>query len=73
MFLVTKNGLKIIEFSSSSLVNEIHIVDIPCNEDSKNIFSKEALISKKGRMENLGKMGNIRFIYCYAIRGGGRF
>ena len=59
-----------IKFSSSFKLNEIHRVDSPFNEDSKNIvFSREALISGEGRLENLGKMGNNRDIYCYANWG----
>ena len=51
-------------------LNEIHVVDCPFNEDSKNIiFSREALISGEGRPENLEKTGNNRDIYCYANRG----
>ena len=45
-----------IEFSSSLKLNKIYLVDSPFNEDPKNIiFSSEALISGKGRPENLGK------------------
>ena len=58
-----------IEFSSSLKLNKIHTVDSPSNEESKNIFSREALISEKGRSEYLGEMGNNRDIYCYANRG----
>ena len=59
-----------VEFSSSLKLNEIHTVDSPFNEDPKNIILfREALISRKGRSENLGKMGNNRDIYCYANRG----
>ena len=48
---------------------EIHIVDNPFNEYPKNnFFSREALISKEGRSENLGKIGNNRDIYWYANR-----
>ena len=37
---------KLIEFSSSFKLNEIHVVDSPFNEDPKNIiFFREALIS----------------------------
>ena len=36
--LITKNGLKMAEFSSSSWENEIHMVDSPFNGDSKNIL-----------------------------------
>ena len=61
---------KMIKFSSSFELSEIHRVDSPFNEDSKNvIFSREALISGEGRPENLGKMGNNRDIYCYANWG----
>ena len=67
---IAKNGLKMIEFSSSLLENKIHMVDSPCSEDSKNvIFSREALMSGEERPENLGEMGNNRDIYCYANRG----
>ena len=59
-----------IKFSSSFKLNEIHRVDSPFNEDPKNIiFSREALISREGRPENLGKTGNDRDIYCYANWG----
>ena len=64
-----KSKLKNDQISSSFKLNEIHTVDSPCNEDPKNIiFSREALISREGRPENLGKMGNNRDIYCYATR-----
>ena len=44
--------------------------DSPFNEDPKNIFfPREALILGEGRLENLGKMGNNRDIYCYANWG----
>ena len=60
-----------IKFSSSFKLNEIYRVDSPFNEDPKNIilFSSEALISREGQPENLGKMGNNRDIYCYANWG----
>ena len=53
-----------IEFSSSWQENEIHMVDGPFNEGSKNI-----IFSREGRPENLGKLGNGRDIYFYANRG----
>ena len=57
-----------IKFSSSFKLNEIHS---HFNKDHKNIiFSREALISGEGRLENLGKMGNNRDIYCDANWGG---
>ena len=59
-----------IKFSSSFKLNKIHRVDSPFNEDPKNIiFSRDALISEEGWLENLGKMGNNRDIYCYANWG----
>ena len=59
-----------IKFSVSFKFNEIHLVDSPFNEDPKNIiFFQEALISGEGRLENLGKTGNNRDIYCYENRG----
>ena len=68
--LIAKSKLKMIKFSSSFKLNEIHIVNNPFNEDPKNIiFSREALISGEGRPENLAKMVNNRGIYCCANRG----
>ena len=47
---------KMIRFSTSFKLNEIHTVDSPFYKDPKNIFlSREALISGEGRPENLGK------------------
>ena len=61
---MAKSKLKMIKFSSSFKLNEIHTVDSPFNEDPKNMifFSSEALILGEGRPENLGKMGNNRDI-----------
>ena len=51
-----KDELKMIEFSGSLKLNEIHTVDSHFNEDPKNIaFFREVLISGEGRSENLGK------------------
>ena len=36
--LIAKMGQKMIEFSSSLKLNEIHMVDSPFNEDTKNLF-----------------------------------
>ena len=49
------------------LKNEIHRVDSPSDEDSKNIllFASEALISGEERLEMFGKMTKNREIYCY--------
>ena len=56
-----------IKFSATFKLNKLHIVDSPFNEDPNNIiFSREALISGEGRLENLGKMGNNKHIFCYA-------
>ena len=68
---MAKSKLKIIKFSGSFKLNEIHTVDSPFNEDPKdiNFFSREPLISGEGRPENLRKMGNNRDIYCYANQG----
>ena len=61
---------EMIKFSTSLKLNEICTVDSPFNKDPKNIiFFREALISGDGRLENLGKMGNNRDIYCYANCG----
>ena len=35
---MAKSELKMVEFSSSLKLNEIHIVDSPFNEDTKNII-----------------------------------
>ena len=68
--LMAKSKLKMIKSSSSFKLNEIHVVDSPFNEDSKNIiFSRKALLSGEERPENLGTMGNNRDFYCYANRG----
>ena len=57
-----------VKISNASYENEIHRADSPFIEDSKNIifFAREALISGKGRPENLGKMAKNRETYCYA-------
>ena len=62
-----------IKFSSSFKLNEIHRVDSPFNEDPKNIiFSREALISREGRPENLGKWAITGTSIVMQI-GGGEF
>ena len=52
--LIAKSEQKMIKFSSSFKLNEIHVVDSSFNEDPKNIdlFSREAVISGEGRPEN---------------------
>ena len=46
-----------VKITNAFYENEIHRVDSPFNEDSKNIIflAREALISGEGRSENLGK------------------
>ena len=60
-----------VKSSNASYENEIYKVDIPFNEDSKNIIclAREALILGEGRPENLGKMAKTRETYCYANQG----
>ena len=59
-----------IKLSSSFKLNEIHRVDSPFNEDTKNVsFFQGVLISGEGQLENLGKMGSNRDIYCYGNWG----
>ena len=45
------------KISNTSYENEIHMVDSPSNENSKNIyfFAREALTLGDGQLENLGK------------------
>ena len=56
-----------VKISNASYENEIHMVDSPFNEDSKNInfLAREALNSGEGRPENLGN-GQNRETCCYA-------
>ena len=60
-----------VKISNASYENEIHRVDSPFNEDSKNItfLAREALISREGRPRNLGKMAKNRETYCYTNSG----
>ena len=57
-----------VKISNASYENEIHRVDSPFNEDSKNriFLAREALILGEGRLENLRKMAKTRETYCYA-------
>ena len=52
-----KKWVKMIKISNASYENEIHRVDSPFNEDSKNIIclAREALILGEGRPEYLGE------------------
>ena len=55
-----------VKISNASNENEIHRVDSPFNEDSKNIFfAREAQILEEGWPENLEKMAKNRETYCY--------
>ena len=70
MCLIEKLAKKMIEFSGSLKLNEIHIIDSPFNEDPKNInFSRDVLILGERWLENLEKMGNKMDIYCYSNWG----
>ena len=65
--LIIKSGSKMVKISNASNENEIHRVDSPFNEDSKNIFfAREAQILEEGWPENLEKMAKNRETYCYA-------
>ena len=60
-----------VKISNASYENEIHTVDSPFNENSKNItfLARETLISGEGRPENLGKWPKNRETYRYANYG----
>ena len=54
MCFIAKSELKSDQIFMFFKLNEIHVVDSPFNEDPKNVFfSREALISGKGRSEIL--------------------
>ena len=57
-----------VKISNASYDNEIHRVNSPFNEDSKNIIflTREVLISGEGQPQHLGKMAKNSEIYCYA-------
>ena len=59
-----------VKLSNASYENEIHRIDSPFNENSKNIIflAKEALILGEERPENLGKMVKIRKPIAMQIR-----
>ena len=61
-----------VKTSNASYENNIHRVD---NKDSKNIIflAREALISRKKRPKNLGKMIKNKETHCYANLGSGQF
>ena len=52
-----KKWVEMVKISDASYENEIHMVDSPFNEDSKNVIllAREVLISGEGLPENLGK------------------
>ena len=66
--MIVKSGLKMVKISNASYENEIHRIDSPFDENSKNIIflAREVLISGEGRPENLGKMAKTIETYCYA-------
>ena len=57
MCLIIKSRSKIVKISNALYKNEIHGLDSPFNEDSKNriFFARKVLISGEGRPEKLGK------------------
>ena len=61
---------KWVKISDASYENEIHKVDSPFNEDSKNIFflAREVLISGEGRPKILEKMAKTRETFVMQIR-----
>ena len=67
--LITKSELKMIKFSSSFKLNEIHVVDSPFKEDPKKYFFQRGPNFGEGTAENLGEMGNNRDTFCYANLG----
>ena len=65
-----ENVLKMIEFSSSLKLNEIHMVDSPFNEDPNDvIFFQEGPNFRGETARKFREMGNNRNIYCYANQG----
>ena len=68
LVFIVKSGSKMVKISNAFYENEIHRVDSPFNEDSKNIIflSRKALISGEGRLENLREMAKTRETCCYA-------
>ena len=56
-----------VKTSNASFEKEIHRVDNPFNEDSKNIIfmAREAQIAGEEPPENLGKMAKNMEAYCY--------
>ena len=57
-----------VQISNASYENEIHKIDSPFNEDSKNItfLAREVPMSGERRPENVGKMAKNRETFCYA-------
>ena len=66
--LIIKSGSKMVKISNGSYENEIHRVDSPFSEESKNIIflAREALMSGEGQLESLGKIAKNMETYCYA-------
>ena len=57
-----------VKISNAYNENEIHMVDSPFNEDSRNLtfLARKALILGERRPENLGKMAKNKETYYYA-------
>ena len=66
-----KKWVKMVKISNASHENEIHRVDSPFNEDSRNVIflARKVLFSGEGRPKNLGKIAKNRETYCYANQG----
>ena len=64
-----KNGQN---FRCFQYENEIHRIDSPFNEKSKNIIflDREVLISGVGQLENLGKSANSGNLLLYKLWSG---
>ena len=61
-----KKWVKMVKVSNASYKNEIHRVDSPFKEDSKNIvFGQGNPNLGEGRAENLEEMAKNRETYCY--------
>ena len=65
-----KKWVKKVKISNASYENEIHRVDSPFNEDSRNVIflAREVLISGEGRQEYLGKWPKTGKLIAFQIR-----
>ena len=64
-----------VKSSDASYENEIHRVDSPFNEGSKNVIflAREALVSGEGRPENLEENGQKQVNLLLCKLGSGQF